>query len=340
MVSRSVLSVALLALAVAGCGETAKEEPAFAAVGSSTVFPFATKIAELYSAAHPDLPRPVITSDGTEAGVEAFCAGNAPTTPSILNASARLTKAQFDACQAKGVTDIVEMQVGLDGIVFASSAKDGITFPLTAAIAYRALAAKPFGQEQTASEWSDVDGALPAAPIIVYGPPESSGTRATLGSLVLEKGCDTNARFAAMKDEDAAQYKDVCDTVRDDAVYIDQGERDDLVVRKVAQNPRSIGIFGYSFLEQSGGTIKPLPLGGVEPNAKTIADGSYPAARPLYLYVKKSHLEAKPGLREYLATWRANWGKGGQLERIGLVALAADAVPSEAMPVMTGAELR
>lgn len=332
--------VLIAALALAGCGETAKQEPGFAAVGSSTVFPFATKIAELYAQAHPDLPKPVITSDGTEAGVTAFCAGSDPNTPSILNASARLTKAQFDACTAKGVTDIVEMQVGLDGIVFASSANEGITFALTPAIAYRALAANPFGEEQTAGDWSDVDGSLPAAPIIVYGPPASSGTRATLGSLVLEKGCDTNARYAAMKDSEPDEYKKTCDTVRDDSVYIDQGERDDLVVRKVAQNPRSIGIFGYSFLEQSGGTIKPLPLNGVEPNAETIADGSYPAARPLYLYVKKSHVEAKPGLKEYLAIWRSNWGKGGQLERIGLVALAADAVPSDAMPVMTGAELR
>lgn len=334
MLSRGIIVIA--ALALAGCGEQAVQEPGFAAVGSSTVFPFATKIAELHAQTHPDLPKPAITSDGTEAGVTAFCAGNAPTTPSILNASARLTKAQFDACAAKGVTDIVEMQIGLDGIVFASSAKDGITFPLTPAIAYRALAAAPFGDEQTTADWSDIDASLPKAPIIVYGPPASSGTRATLGSLVLEKGCDTNARYAAMKNAEPAQYKETCDKVRNDAVYIDQGERDDLVVRKVAQNPRSIGIFGYSFLEQSGGTIKPLPLNGVEPNAETIADGSYPAARPLFLYVKKSHLEAKPGLKEYLAIWRSNWGPGGTLANIGLVPVAAGSAPSEAMPVMTG----
>lgn len=337
MMSRRIALIA--ALALAGCGETAKQEPGFAAVGSSTVYPFATKIAELYGQIHPDLPKPAITSDGTEAGATAFCAGSGPTTPSILNASARLTKAQFDACTAKGVTDVVEMQVGLDGIVFASSAKDGIRFPLTPTIVYRALAAKPFGEEQKAANWSDVDASLPEAPIIVYGPPASSGTRATLGSLVLEKGCDTNARYALMKNAEPARYKETCDTVRDDAVYIDQGERDDLVVRKVAQNPRSIGIFGYSFLEQSGGTIKPLPLNGVEPNPETIADGSYPAARPLFLYVKKSHLEAKPGLKEYLAIWRSNWSKGGALEKIGLVTLAAGSEPSEAMPVMTGAGL-
>jgi phosphate transport system substrate-binding protein len=334
MLSRKMIAIA--ALALAGCGVEAKQEPGFAVVGSSTVYPFAAKVAELYSQANPALPKPVITSDGTEAGIAEFCTGNGPETPSILNASARLTSEQFDACKAKGVADIVEMQVGLDGIVFASSAKDGISFPLTPAIAYRALAASPFGEEQKAANWSDLDASLPAQPIIVYGPPASSGTRATLGSLVLEKGCETNPRYAAMKETDRAGFKQACDTLRTDAVYLEQGEKDDLVVRKVAQNPRAIGIFGYSYLEQSGGTIKPLPLSGVEPTAETIPDGSYPAARPLFLYVKKSHLEAKPGLKDYLALWRSNWGKGGELEKIGLVPLAAGGAPPANMPVMTG----
>lgn len=337
---RTSVAIAFGTLALVGCGgKPAEEAKGFEAVGSSTVYPFAQRVAELYRQANPSLPAPVITSSGTEAGLTSFCAGDGPETPSILNASARITKAQFDACKAKGVADIVEMQVGLDGIVFASSAKDGIALNLTPALVYRALAAKPFDGEQTAANWSDVDGALPAAPIIVYGPPASSGTRATLGSLVIEKGCETNSRFAAMKDGEPAKYKEVCDTLRRDSVYIDQGEKDDLVVRKVAQNPRSIGIFGYSYLEASGGTIKALPLNGVEPTAQTIADGSYPAARPLYLYVKKSHLETKPGLKKYLAAWRGNWGKGGPLEQIGLVTLPADRQPAADMPVMDGADL-
>lgn len=339
MTFAKLATLVMIALPLSACGKAEPEGPAFEAVGSSTVYPFARKIADLYAQAHPDQPKPLITSNGTEKGLEGFCAGDGPETPSILNASARLTRAQYDACSARGVRDLVEMQVGLDGIVFASAADKGITMNLTPAVVYRALAAKPFDSEQKATNWSDIDASLPEAPIIVYGPPPSSGTRATLGSLVIEKGCETNARFAAMKDTEPAKYKEVCDTLRKDAVYIEQGEQDDLVVRKVAKNPRSIGIFGYSYLEESRGAIKALPLGGVEPTAETIADGSYPAARPLYLYVKKSHLDARPGLKDYLALWRANWGKGGALEQIGLVTMPAGKEPAAAMPVMDGAAL-
>lgn len=337
MAVRTSFAIALAAAALlAGCGEQ-EQVKGFEAVGSSTVYPFAQRVAELYAEAHPDLPTPVIASSGTEAGLTSFCAGAGPDTPSILNASARITKAQFEACKGKGVNDIVELQVGLDGIVFASSAKDGITMDLTPELIYRALAARPFEGEQTAANWSDVDAALPQASIIVYGPPESSGTRLTLGGLVLEKGCESNARFAAMKTAEPDRYKQICDAVRQDSVYIDQGEKDDVVVRKVAQNPRAIGIFGYSYLERAGGTIKPLPLNGVVPTAETIADGSYPAARPLYLYVKKSHVEAKPGLKEYLAAWRSNAGKGGALEKIGLVPAAR--APAADLAILDGADL-
>jgi phosphate transport system substrate-binding protein len=322
--TRNFLAGAAAMGLLAACGGAEdKAETGFTIVGSSTVYPFAERVAQLYGQAYPDLPTPVIEANGTEAGIVDFCVSDRDggETPSVLNASARMTAEQLEACIANGVTDIAEIPVGLDGIVFAVAAEDGLDLALTPRIIYGALAAKPFEDEQRAQNWSQVDASLPDEPIIVYGPPETSGTRASLASLIMEVGCATDNRIATFKNTQKDKFAEICDTLREDAGYISQGEKDDVIVRKVAQNPRAIGVFGYSYLEESGGTIKPLAIDGVEPNPQTIADGSYPAARPLFLYVKKSHVGAKPGLKEYLETWRQNWGKGGDLSRIGLVAL-------------------
>ncbi|MBX7481847.1 substrate-binding domain-containing protein [Qipengyuania qiaonensis] len=320
--TRTLLATLAATSLLTACGTGAEDnaETGFKIVGSSTVYPFAERVAQLYGQANPDLPTPVIRANGTEAGIEEFCTGDGAETPSVLNASARMTAEQLQACEANGVTDIAEIPIGLDGIVFAVSATDGLDLALTPGIIYRALAARPFDNDQDAENWSQVDESLPDEPIIVYGPPETSGTRSSLASLVLESGCATNNRIATLKGTQDAKFTEICDTLREDAGYISQGEKDDVIVRKVAQNPRAVGIFGYSYLEESDGSIKPLAINGVEPNAETIADGSYPASRPLFLYIKKSHIAAQPGLKEYLETWRQNWGRGGELTRIGLVA--------------------
>lgn len=307
-------------LALAACGGEA--EPAaepITIVGSSTVYPFAQKIAEEAVAATQGLAAPEISSTGTTEGIEEFCKGEGPATPDIVNASRRMTFSEFNRCQNAGVADIIEIEIGRDGIVFASALEKGFAFDLTRANVYRALAANPFGEEQTSANWSDVDSALPAEPILVYGPSGTSGTRDALLDVIMKPVCTANAAMAALEGSDATEFERNCHALRSDAAYIEQGEQDDLIVGKIANNPRAIGIFGYSYLEENPDTIKALTLGGVAPTAQTIADGTYPGSRPLYMYVKKAHLGVTPGLVDYLAAWPKSWKVNGSLAEIGLV---------------------
>lgn len=317
---RSMGLVAAIAL-LAGCGGEPEEtaENAITVIGSSTVYPFAQKVGADFVAANSGMSAPRIESSGTGEGIESFCAGQGPKTADIVNASRRMTLEEFNRCTTNGVNGIIEIAVGRDGIAFASASDGGIELALTPGIVYRALAVAPFGKEQTAQNWSDVDGGLPAEPIIVYGPPASSGTRDALLDLVLEPACAGDSAMAAMKDSDPEQFKRVCHALRSDAAYISQGEQDDLIVRKVGNNPRAVGIFGFSYIEANAAKVKPLPLGGVMPTRETIADGSYPASRPLYIYVKKAHLGVTPGLEQFLAQWARSWSEGGVLAKMGLV---------------------
>ena len=317
---RVLTACAALAL-LSACGDEAADASADAIsiTGSSTVYPFAQKVGEDFVAGSEGAVAPVITQTGTSEGIEQFCAAEGPETPDIVNASRRMTVAEFDQCTANGVTELVEIKVGLDGVAFVSSLDEGIELNLSPEIVYKALAATPFGEEQTTENWSDVDGSLAAAPIIVYGPPGSSGTRDALLDIIMMPACESNTAMAALKESDEAEFMKVCHTLRSSPTYLDQGEEDDLVVRKVANNPRAVGVFGYSYLEENQDTLKGLPLGGVMPTAETIADGTYPAARPLYIYVKKAHIGVTPGLEDYLAQWAKSWGSDGVLAKIGLV---------------------
>lgn len=339
--SFAVLMTGTAALALTACGSEAEEgSEAISIVGSSTIFPFAQKVAEDTVAANEGFAAPDIKSTGSSAGIEEFCKGEGPETVDIVNASRRMTLAEFEACKAGGVSDIIEVKVGRDGVVFASSQDEGLTFDLTPSIVYRALAAKPLGEDQTAENWSDVDGSLPGEPIIVYGPTETSGTQDALLDLIMMPGCKANGAMAALEESDPAAFETNCHTLRDDAAYLGQGEKDELVVRKIANNPRAIGIFGYSYLEENAEQIKALTLGGVEPTAETIADGSYPGSRPLYIYVKKAHIGVTPGIEEYMAQWAKSWSAGGPLTAIGLVPAteeqqAASAAAVEGKTAMT-----
>lgn len=317
----SVASLSLAACDSTGGGGDARTH--IHAVGSSTVYPFAKAIAESFARSNPDSKSPLIESTGSGTGIELFCRGEGPQTPDMANASRRMKESEFDTCAENGVTDIIELQVGLDGIAFAS-AKGGIQLQLSPKTVYEALAAKPYGKEQTAKTWKDVDPSLPAEPILVYGPPSTSGTRDALKELVLEAGCKSNPEMAALKDSDEAKYKQVCTEVRADGAYIDQGEQDNLIVSKIEGNPKSVGVFGYSYLEENLDKIQGLPMNGVDPTYDNIASFKYPGARPLYVYVKKSHLKAIPGLEGYLNEWVKNWAKGGSLAKIGLVASPDD----------------
>ena len=308
--------------ALAGCGGGGTSEGtrnSVRAVGSSTVYPFAKLVAENFARSNTDFASPIIESTGTGGGIQLFCAGIGADTPDIANASRRMNASEFQECQANGVTEITEIQVGLDGIAFAS-ATGGITMNLTPEIVYRALAARPYGQEQTAKTWRDVDPSLPNQPILVYGPPSTSGTRDALKELILIPGCEGNAEMEALKESNEEQHEQLCTELRSDGAYVDQGEQDNLIVQKIEGNPNAVGVFGYSYLEENLDKVQGLTMNGVEPTYENIASFRYPGARPLYIYVKNAHLDAIRGLREFVAEWAKSWGRDGPLAAIGLVA--------------------
>ncbi|HEX2793252.1 MAG TPA: substrate-binding domain-containing protein, partial [Croceicoccus sp.] len=231
---------------------------------------------------------------------------------------------EFEDCQKNGVTDIIEIEVGKDGIAIAES-KEGPEFGLTVAQVYEAVAKNPYGKPNTAKNWNDIDPSLPNEPILIYGPPATSGTRDAFEELIMTAGCKTDAATKALKDTDEDKYDAICTEVRTDGPYVEQGENDNLIVQKLASNPQAIGIFGYSFLEENADKLRGLKLDNVDPNYDNIANNSYPGARSLYIYVKKAHLDAVPGLREYISTWVSNWGKGGLFTSKGMIA-STDAV--------------
>lgn len=313
------------------------------AVGSSTVYPFAKVVAENFARSHPDFGSPRIESTGTGNGIQLFCSGLGPNTPDMANASRRMKETELETCINNGVKDVVELQVGLDGIAFAS-AKGGIMLNLSPKTIYEALAANPYGKPQTAKTWQDVDPALPPDPIVVYGPPSTSGTRDALKELVLEVGCLTDPAMAALKKSDENKFKQICTEVRDDGGYVDQGEQDNLIVQKISGNPRSVGIFGFSYLEENLDKVQDLPMNGVPATYENIANFKYPGARPLYVYVKKAHMRAIPGLGRFMAEWAKSWGKNGPLARVGMVAMPADTMAANAakvtdLPVLTKEDL-
>jgi phosphate transport system substrate-binding protein len=318
----ALVATAML-LTLAGCGGQGTEtRDSIRAVGSSTVFPFAKAVAESLTRSNPQVKSPIIESTGTGSGIKLFCSGLGAGTPDIVNASRRMKAEEFQSCKANGVDEVIEIQVGLDGLAFAS-AKGGLSLNLTPAIVYKALAATPYGKPQTAKTWRDVDASLPDVPILVYGPPSTSGTRDALKELVLEKGCQTDPAIAALKDRNEDEFTKVCTELRTDGAYVDQGEQDNLIVQKIETNPRAVGIFGYSYLDENRDKLQAHTMDGVAPTYENISTFKYPDARPLYIYVKKAHLDAIPGLKDYLAEWTKLWVADGPLARLGLIPLPA-----------------
>ena len=340
--TKSFIFAAVSAVALAACGGAdGGSRDSIRAVGSSTVFPFAKAVSESFVRTHPDFRSPIIEATGTGGGMKLFCAGLGASTPDMTHASRRMKASEFAGCQANGVTDIIEVQVGLDGIAFAS-AKNGITMNLTPKIVYEALAASPYGKPQTAKTWSDVDPSLPDLPILVYGPPSTSGTRDALKELVLEAGCETDPNMEALKETDKDRFGQLCTEVRSDGAYVDQGEQDN---QKIEGNPNAVGIFGYSYLEENSNKVQGLHMNGVAPTYENISSFEYPGARPLYVYVKKAHLDAIPGLKQYLAEWTKMWAKDGDLAKIGLVAspddvMAANQKAATEFTTLDGAQLK
>jgi len=292
------------------------------AVGSSTVYPFATAVVEQFVLKTPGIKSPIIEATGTGAGIKLFCEGIGGNTPDIANASRRIKKSEYENCARNRVDKIVEIQVGLDGIAFAE-AKGGPGIPLTTREIYMALAETPFGKPQTAKNWNDINPAFPAEPIKVFGPPSTSGTRDALAELILTKGCDSDPAMAALKKSDETRHKKVCTTVREDGAYVDAGENDNLIVQKLIADPRAVGIFGFASLEENTDTLIGSTLDGVVPTYAAIADFSYPGARPLYIYVKSAHLNVVKGLKDYVAEFASAWGPNGYLKKRGMVVAPA-----------------
>jgi phosphate transport system substrate-binding protein len=346
-ISKLFPAVVLGALALSGCGDNGAGgalRDSLRAVGSSTVYPFAKAVAEALARSNPDIPSPIIESTGTGGGMNLFCKGVGYDHPDIANASRRMKLSEFEECQKNGVTGITEIQVGLDGLALAG-AKQGIALPLTTEIVYRALAARPYGEEQTAKTWKDVDPSLPDEPILVYGPPTSSGPRDTFEELIMTAGCEKNPEMKSLKDSNKDEFEKTCTDIRSDGAYVDQGENDNLIVQKLEANPKAVGIFGYSYLEENNDKLHGLTMNGVSPTYETISTASYPGARQLYIYVKLDHLDTIKGLRDFVAEWTKDWGKDGPLAAIGLVVnpddvMAKSTKAAAEFPALTAADLK
>jgi phosphate transport system substrate-binding protein len=310
-------ATAVMALTISG---TAEARTQMRAVGSSTVYPFAKVVAERIARANPRLGTPIIESTGTGAGMKLFCAGVGERFPDVENASRRMKASEAKQCASNGVTQITEIQVGIDGIAFAT-AKNTPLQNLTTRDLYMALAKTPFGRPNRAKTWRDVNARLPALPIRVYGPPPTSGTRDALGELIMTAGCESNPAMGALKKSNEAKFKAVCTGMREDGGYIEAGENDNLIVQKLAANPGTVGIFGYSYLEENAGRLKGLLVNGVAPTYQSISSFKYPGARPLYVYIKNAHANAIPAVRAYAAefTKESAFGPNGYLLRAGLI---------------------
>lgn len=335
------------ALALSACQDQASSAGAardfISAVGSSTVYPFATTAGERFAEATGN-KTPKIDSTGTGGGFERFCQGVGGDTPDIINASRRMKAKEFAACQANGVKDIVEVQIGIDGIALGE-AQRGPSFRLTEEDVYKALAANPYGKPNTAKTWQDVNPALPAVGISVFGPPSTSGTYDAFKELILVKGCDANAEMKALKASDKDQHEAICGGLRGSPYYVEQGENDNLIISKLDKNPTSLGIFGFSYLDANKDKIRGVPVQGVSPSYAAIADGSYPGSRPLYIYVKKAHVGVIPGIADYVIEILKGSVDGGYLAAKGLIAspkpIADKALATAtAMTPLDGAELK
>jgi phosphate transport system substrate-binding protein len=333
-VKKAAILLGAAAIALTGCGEQGSGGGSGAsgsggardqirAVGSSTVYPFTTAVAEQFARKNASFKAPIVESTGTGAGMKLFCAGVGAQHPDVENASRRIKKSELEDCRKNGVTEIVEMQIGIDGIALGES-KKGATMQLTPEDIYKALAAEPYGKPQTAKTWKDVNPALPATAIQVYGPPPTSGTRDAFVELIMDPGCNADAATKALKKSDEDRHKAICTKIREDGAYVESGENDNLIVQKLTANPDAVGIFGYSFLEENLDKVRGIPVSGVTPTYETIASYEYPGARPLYIYVKGAHLNVIPGLKEFVSEYASAWAKGGYLTRRGLIAAPDD----------------
>ena len=327
----AVSAVALFA--VAGCGDNAGGGSATRsgiwAAGSSTVFPFATRVAENFArTAGGAAPR--VESLGTGGGIQAFCQGVGPNTPDIANASRQMKASEFELCRTNGVTDIVEIQIGFDGLVIAT-ARNAPEYGFSGDDIYLALAKQVPGPNGTFianpnTTWNQVNPGLPSTRILVYGPPPTSGTRDSWLELAMTPSAKSIPALAALAESDEDRFETLAHTLREDGAWVDSGENDNAIVQTLTRTPGSTGAFGYSFLEQNNDTVKAHAVNGVMPTLETIASGQYPISRSMFIYVKKQHIGVTPGLAQFVMEFMSDAaaGRGGYLQDRGLVPMPAD----------------
>jgi phosphate transport system substrate-binding protein len=325
--SKRVLALASLIVALGAGAAQARDQ--IRIVGSSTVFPFSTAVAERFGKT-TDFKTPVVEATGSGGGLKLFCGGVGVRHPDITNTSRRIKASEVKMCADNGVAEVVEVKIGYDGIVVANSRKTA-QYDLTLKDLFLALAKDvPDGEGKLIANpyktWKDVNPDLPATKIEVLGPPPTSGTRDAFVELALEGGCKSFDWIKALKKSDKNQYKAICHTVREDGAYVEAGENDNLIVQKLEANPDALGIFGFSFLDQNSDKVQGSKIEGVEPEFELIAEGEYPVSRPLYFYAKKAHVGVIPGIAEFLAEFTGDkaWGEEGYLADKGLIPLPDD----------------
>lgn len=321
-------SVVALALAGALSATAAVARDQIRIVGSSTVYPFTTAVAEQFGKT-TGMATPIVESTGTGGGLKLFCAGVGVDHPDATNASRRIKAGEFEDCKKNGVTDVIELKIGFDGLTLANS-KKGPLFNLTKTQIFLALAKEIPGADgklipNPNKSWSDIDKALPNEPINVLGPPPTSGTRDSFVELVMEKGAEGIDSLKAMKKADAKAFEKVWKSIREDGAFVEAGENDNLIVKKLEADPKALGIFGFSFLEENAAQLQGSVINGNEPTFENIADGKYTVARPLFVYVKKQHIGVIPGLDKFMAEYVSDKAIGdeGYLSDKGLVTLPA-----------------
>ena len=295
-------------------------------VGSSTVYPFSTVVAENFGR-DTGMKTPKIESTGSGGGMKLFCAGLGVNHPDITNSSRRIKKSELEKCSKAGI-EVVEIKVGYDGIVIANS-KKGEKFNFSKRDIFLALAKDvPEGNAEGGKlipnpnkTWKEVNSSLPDIKIEVLGPPPTSGTRDAFNELAIEGGCKTFPNLKAIKKEDKKKYKAICRAVREDGVYIEAGENDNLIVQKLAENKNALGVFGFSFLAENEDKIQGSNIEGNEPTFENIASKAYPVSRPLYFYIKTAHVDVIPGIREFVEAYTSDdaFGPDGYLSERGLI---------------------
>lgn len=325
-----VLGVAWSVAVVSGLTYAKGGRDAITIVGSSTIYPFSTVVAEQFGKSGK-FKTPKVESTGTGGGIKLFCGGVGVGYPDIVNASRRMKKTELDACRKSCVKDIVEVKIGYDGIVLAQS-KRAKPLTLTRKEIYLALAKRvpdpscPNCEHLVANPyktWNQINPALPDQKIEVLGPPPTSGTRDAFAELALEGGCQSFAWIKAWREKDEAKFKSICQTVREDGAYIEAGENDNLIVQKLEANPNAVGVFGFSFLAQNTDKILAASVDGVGPNYDNIAGGQYSVSRPLFFYVKKAHIGMISGIEEYITEFVSDkaMSSDGYLADKGLISL-------------------